>query len=111
MKRLRSIQCGRRASLATLIDVAGYIYDAQRACVVCRHVVAGVTVLGFAKDPGGDLHFTCGRSDHVQEDWQASTLSQLLEHIRSMKDAPVVHAGHFAERQSAGGQWTVVPFR
>lgn len=90
-----------------MIDLAGYTYDDHKACIVCRHVIDGLPVLGFAHDEDGDLHFTCGSHRHLEDDWQAVGLSHLLENVRSMNGVPVVHVGYCAERTSAGGAWSV----
>lgn len=92
-----------------MIDLAGYSYDDHKACIICRHVAEGYPVLAFAHDEDGDLHFTCGGSEHVESDWQVVGLSHLLEHVRSMKNLPVVDAGFCAERMS-DQSWTVEPF-
>jgi hypothetical protein len=49
--------CGRNAPPKKMIDLAGYSFDDHKACIVYRHVLDGLPVLGFAHDGEGDLPF------------------------------------------------------
>lgn len=93
-----------------MIDLAGYSYATNKACIVCRDVLDGAPVLAFAHDAGGDLHFACSREDHNGSDWLVVGLEHIDLAAHGLDRLPTMHAGSEASRRSINAPWETAEF-
>jgi hypothetical protein len=91
------------------VDVAGYRFISNTACIVCVHVMDGQPILLFTHDSDGDLQFLCGASDHVTEDGRIDCLHCLIQAHPEVSTLPRVDLGMRAWRDDGATVWAVEP--
>lgn len=91
-----------------MVDLAGYSFPPDKACIVCGHVMGGLPVLAVAHDDDGDLQFACGEEAHVVDDWHIIGLEHIDCEKEGLADLPAVHPGYAALRNDVQAQWHVV---
>ncbi|RZI60298.1 MAG: hypothetical protein EOP14_01785 [Pseudomonas sp.] len=91
-----------------MIHLAGYSFDPNKACIVCRHVISGAPVIAVAHDDDGDLQFVCGEEAHATEDWHLVCLEHLDLNKLGLGDMPTLEPGFAAERDFIDANWEVV---
>lgn len=93
------------------IAVAGYVYDAHKAVVICQHVFSGEAIVGFLHEHDGDLQAVCGSDDHDRDDdWCIVGLNHLIDHHPELRSLPDVAPGYAAERASPNDDWVVCAY-
>lgn len=92
-----------------MIDVAGYSFPEDQACILCVHVWNGQPVLLFSHDRDGDIQFLCGEEHHDTSDAIVLGVGEIDSQLETMQDIPLVEPGYWAERVSVGKVWTVQP--
>lgn len=91
-----------------MIDLAGYSFTPDKACIVCGHVMDGAPVLAVAHDDEGDLQFACGEEAHIAADWHLVGLEHIDLQTLGLRDMPTVDAGFAALRRDPGSPWEIV---
>jgi len=92
-----------------VVEFAGYIFDDHKASIVCQHVLDAQPILLFVHDADGDIQFMCGRGGHTADEAKLVGIVELLEHLRSIANMPVVKPGFLARRAEPGAEWDVEP--
>lgn len=90
-----------------MISLAGYDFNESKACLICRHSVHGEIVNSFLHDEDGDLNFSCGRDNHLEDDWIVIGLDDVLAQHSDLVSLPVVQMGEVADRVGVSNVWTV----
>jgi hypothetical protein len=90
-----------------MITFAGHTFDDHQATFICTHIAEGMPALVFTHDSDGDLQFLCGADGHGPEECLHIGLSHMLEQMGEMLDMPTVDPGFQAQREYAGGSWTL----
>jgi len=92
------------------IELAGYAFNADKACFTCQHVIDGAPVLLFTHETDGDLQFLCGAPDH---DFDAQCrylhMAHVLDWQPDLLSLPQVESGFEAERADVNSPWIVSP--
>ena len=91
-----------------MIDLAGYSFDPNKACIVCGHVISGMPVFAVAHDDDGDLQFACGAEAHTAADWHLLGLEHLDLNELALTGMPTVDPGFAALRAKIDTAWEVV---
>lgn len=89
------------------ISIAGYDFCDNKACLACKHVMAGEIVLAFLHDDEGDLHFSCGRN-HDESEWMLVDIEDIVKLHKYLYRMPIVKIGSIAERLNAESAWSVL---
>jgi hypothetical protein len=92
-----------------MIDLAGYSFDSNKACIVCGHVIDGTPVLAVAHDDDGDLQFACGHKAHTAADWHLVGLEHLDLNELGLGGILTLDPGFAALRDDTDAAWQVVP--
>ena len=91
------------------VDLFGYVYPGNSACLVCTHVSEGEALAFVACDEDGDLAFACERQGHEDSEWKVVALRRAALMI-DVASLPPLEEGQQA-RRSASGEWQVEPTR
>jgi hypothetical protein len=91
-----------------MINLAGYSFDPNKACIVCAHVISGAPVFALAHDDDGDLQFACGEEAHTGVDWHLVCLEHLDLNGLGLAEVPTLEPGFAAERDDIDAAWEVV---
>ena len=91
-----------------MINLAGYNFDPNKACIVCGHVINGAPVFAVAHDDDGDLQFACGEEAHTVADWHLVGLEHLDVNQLGLAAMPTVDPGFAALRDEPDGTWEVI---
>ena len=91
-----------------MIDLAGYSFNPDKACIVCEHVISGAPVFAVAHDDEGDLQFACGEEAHATADWHLVGLEHLDLNELGLAGMPTVDPGFAALRDNIDAAWEVV---
>ena len=90
--------CKSRRMTASTISFAGYIFDDDKGCFACQHVVNGAPVLLFVHEADGDLQFRCGASGHDYDHCRLLHVAHVLEWQPDLLLLPTIDFGFEAER-------------
>ncbi len=89
------------------VELFGFVYPGNSACLVCTHVSEGEALAFVACDEDGDLAFACGRSGHEDAEWKVVALRRAALMIDFAK-LPQLDEGEQA-RRSPNGEWHIGP--
>ena len=94
-----------------MVALAGHTYLPNKACFLCRHVLDGAPVMGFAHDEDGDLQIACGAESHSGDDWHVIGVGHLDLDGLQLVSLPTVDMGYAVERENLDGKWALVSLR
>ena len=89
-----------------MLTIAGDDYPENRACIVCRHVLAGDAIQLVARGDG-DLQLLCG-GDHETSDGRVVVRGEVDFHGHGLAGLmSVLRPGMQAVRCGAGAEWRI----
>lgn len=87
------------------VELFGYVYPGNAACLVCIHVGERAPLAFVACDEDGDLAFACERQAHEDAEWKVVALRRAAQMV-DLGALPQLEEGHQA-RRGPGGDWQI----
>ncbi|WP_310467164.1 hypothetical protein [Sphingomonas sp.] len=87
------------------VELFGFVYTHNTACILCTHVAAGEPVALVVHDSDGDISFACARSAHDDAEFKVIALGRAAS-IVDFSQLPHLDEGQQAER-TPDGEWRI----
>ena len=88
------------------VQLFGYLYARNTACMVCEHFAAGAPLQLVVHDGEGEITFACGQPGHPDEEWKVIGLGRAADML-DLTSVPELQEGEIARRASADQPWNV----